>query len=213
MLRVTRQTCRKRRDVKYVRTISAKNAKSGKIHVPTVTWRRKRTPLLYPLASYRPACHVWRVWHDSDNVAIPLRSRRHDRCSERAVSHFACACYDMTLIIRIGLQSGASVGYFKYIIRSVYARARSTCVYRDRLLTLHDVQIFHGAQQTVCSSNVALLPFVPRQYVSNTFSTVNELLNVHKRYAIIDGGHRTLERFYAGLQHKLRCTGYFLALF
>ena len=26
--------------------------------------------------------------------------------------------------------------------------------------------------------------------------------NVHERYSIIDGGHKTLERFYTGLQHK-----------
>ena len=140
-------------------------------------------------------------------------SRRHDPCSERAVSHFACACYDMTLIIRIGLRSGASVGYFKYIIRSGYAHARSTCVFRSNLMTPHDVQIFHGAQWTVCSSNMALPPFVSRRCISNTFSTATEYLNVHKRYVSIDGGHRTLEKFYTGLQHKLRCTGDFLTLF
>jgi len=155
---------------------SAKNATSGTIHVPTVTWRRKCTPLLYLLASYRPACHVWRLRHVSGNVATPLRSLRHDPCSERAVSHYSCACYDTTQIIRIGLPSGASIGYFKYVIRSGYTRSRSTCVFRSRLMTPHDVQIFHGAQSTVCSSNLALSPFVPRQCVSNTFSTAIELL-------------------------------------
>ena len=174
MLRVTRNTCRKWRDVRNVHMTSTKNATSGTIHVPTVTLRRKCTPLLYLQTRYRPACHVRRVWHDSGNIAIPLRSRRHDPCSERAVSYLPCACYDVTLIIRIGLPSGASAGYFKYIIRSGYARARSTCVYRSRLLTPRDVQIFHGAQQTVCSSNVTLPPFVMRQCVSSSFSTATE---------------------------------------
>jgi len=210
MLRVTRHTCRKWRDARDAHTTSAKNATSGTIHVLTGTWRRKCTPLLCLQASYRPACHVWRVWHDSGNVAIPLRSRRHDPCSERAVSHFACACSDMTLIIRIGLQSGASVGCFKYIIRSGYARARSTCVFRSRLMTPHDVQIFHGVQSNVCSSNVDLPPFVPRQCVSNSFSTAIELLNVHKRYASIDGSHRTLERFYTGLPTQIKVHRLFL---
>jgi len=155
---------------------SAKNATSCTIHVPTVKWYRKCSPLLYLQASFRPACHVWRLRHDSSKVATPLRSLRHDPCSERAVSHFACACYDTTQIIRIGLPSGASVGYFKYVIRSSYPSARSTCVFRSRLMTSHDVQIFHGAQSTVCSSNVALSPLVPRKCVSNTFSTVIELL-------------------------------------
>jgi len=171
------------------------------------------TPLLYLQASYRPACHVWRLRHDSGNVATPLKSRRHDPCSERAVSHFACACCDTTQIIRIGLPSGASVGYFKYVIRSGYSRARSTCVFRSRLMTPHDAQIFHGAQSTVCSSNVALPPF-DRGSASGILSVQPlNFSNVHERYSIIDGGHKTLERFYTGLQHKLRCTCYFLSLF
>jgi hypothetical protein len=62
-------------------------------------------------------------------------------------------------------------------------------------MTPQDVQIFHGALSNICSSNVALPPFAPRQCVSNTFSTATEHLNVHKRYASIDGVHRILERF------------------
>jgi hypothetical protein len=127
-------------------------------------------------------------------------SLHHDPCSERAVSHFACARYNMTQIMRSGLPSGASVRHFKYIIRSGYARARSTCVFRPRLMTPHDVQIFHGAKSTVCPSDVALPSFVLRQYVSNTFSTATELLNDQERYAVIDGCHRTFERFYTVLQ-------------
>ena len=119
----------------------------------------------------------------------------HDPCSERVVSHFACACSDMTQIMRSGLPSGASVGYFKYIIRSGYARARSACVFRPRLMTPHDVQIFHGAQSTVCSSNVALPPFVVKQQVSNTFSKAIELLNVRERDSIIDGVTEHLKGF------------------
>jgi hypothetical protein len=102
--------------------------------------------------------------------------------------------------MRSGLPSGASVRHFKYIIRSGYARARSTCVFRPRLMTPHDVQIFHGAQSTVCSSNVGLPTFLLKQCVSSTFSTATELLNDQERYAVIDGDHRELERFYTGLQ-------------